>query len=757
VKRILFAYRFCNLGGVASVIKQRLPALRAAGWSVTCLFERDDGGMVDLERAGVDAVRITKRQLPQAFVDEAGGGHYQALVVFDTPSVLARAVQDGLPVCYEMHTSLERGLKGLEESDLLQARCVVVPSEWSRQWLSVRFPHLAPDQLRVCPNIVSLPNDTGVARWDCGDGPLLWVGKLAASKQWREMLRVAAVVVAQRPETRIFCVTGGGLEAARSVEFLAEAQALGVSDRLRWLHNLGHESLMALYRSAASRQGVLLSASRRESFCFAVHEAAWTGLPVVAAPAGAVRDVIRDGENGCLYRPGDHREAAGKVLGLMGDAERHEAMGRAARETVSRRWSPGLLAADYLSLVNRLRPNAEMAGVYEDFAEVLGDGPRVSVVMTAFNAADTIAGAIRSVLAQTEADLELIVVDDASEDGTVDVVNSLSAEDDRVRLLTSGRNRGTYWAKNRGILGAAGRYIALHDADDESSPERLAVQAEALDASPNQWLCYANWERLDQDGNVVLNRGRTARLGYPTAMFRRGLVSRVGFFDAVRVGADHEFHRRVRAVLGKKAIVHVEKTLYRAPLSADSLTGQNPVNMELSDSSDPASYLSESRRAYIAAFSRWHGSGDRLFMPFPPRERYIDSPPALRTGLYLPRAGIDLVIDAMESDGNGLDSMIRQLLPLVDRVCLKAEFAWLADDWVNHPQIQVEPDTVMSGKYLKPARQPGTGRVRVEILADASFVLPLIRVLAEVDFDEETVPDAADGKLVNNSGPTTLF
>lgn len=749
MKRALLTYRFCNLGGVATVIKQRLPALKAAGWSVSCLFERDDGGAADLERAGVDHVQIAGRGLPQAFVDEVRKGDYQALIVFDTPSVLARAVQEGLPVCYEIHTSSERGIKGLQESDLCQARSIVVPSQWSREWLAVRFPHLAPEQLSVCPNIVNPPPEANGQPWDCGDTPLVWVGKLASSKQWREMLRVAAGVLARRLDSQLVCVTGGQLEPARSAEFLAEARALGIANRLRWFHNLSHSSLMSLYRAAVERQGVLLSCSRRESFCFVVHEAAWAGLPAVSAPAGAVRNVIRDGENGCLYHAGDHRDAADKVLGLMTDAGRHETMGQAANETVSRDWSPRILAADYLSLVSRLRPNADMVEAFDRFAELATEGPRISVVMTAFNAVDSIAGAIRSVLAQTETDIELIVVDDASEDNTVEVVNQLAKEDARLRLLTSRRNRGTYWAKNRGILEAKGRYIALHDADDESSPERLAVQADALDTESDSWLCYADWERLDSDGNIILNRGRKARLGYPTAMFRRGLVTRVGFFDAVRVGADHEFHRRVRSVLGKDVIVHVEQTLYRAPLSEDSLTGQNPVKMDLVDASDPASYLSESRRAYIAAFCRWHESGDRLFMPFPPRERYIDSPPTLRTGLCLSRTGLDVVIDATESDKPGLDAMVRRVLPLADRVLLKAETSQVPDNLVNHPRVLVAAGIVICGRILKPVRHSELGRVWIEAPADSLFALPLIRVLADLDYDDELVREPAEGRQVS--------
>lgn len=733
MKRILFAYRFCNLGGVSSVIKQRLPALKAAGWSVTCLFERDDGGVSDLERAGVDEVRIAGQRLPGAFVEEAGRREYAALVIFDTPSVLAGAVRDGLPVCYEVHTSLERGLKGLDESDLLQARCVVVPSEWSRQWLLIRFPCLRSDQIKVSPNIVTPPQAIQDSFWRCGDGPLLWVGKLTAGKQWRELLRIADTVVEQRRDTEIFCVTGGHLEAARSAEFLAEAQALGLSDNLLWLHNMGHDSLMALYRSVAARQGVLLSTSRRESFCFAVHEAAWMGLPVVAARAGAVCNVIRDKANGHLYRPGDHQDAASKVLALMTNRSEHEALADEARVTVSSAWSPAVLSSDYVSLMSKLRPTTDLAATYELFDQVSADSPRISVVMTAYNASETISDAIGSVLAQTESSIELIVVDDASEDTTMDIVRQYTEKDDRVRLMNSRRNRGTYWAKNRGILASRGHYIALHDADDVSDPKRLKVQADAMDASPDKWLCYTNWERLNQAGDVVLNRGERARLGYPTALFRRGLITRIGFFDAVRVGGDHEFHRRTRAVMGASSVIHIKKTLYKAPLGYDSLTGRNPVAMELSDPDDAASYLSESRRSYIDAFSRWHNSGEVLFMPFPPRQRNVASPPAIRAKLFPPDYGLDISVVMQDSDEFRRDRMIRMLLPVADRICVRSETGEVPESWVEHPQVTVESQVRLSDRPMEPMIDVEKKRIRLSVPADPFNVLPLLKVLADLE------------------------
>lgn len=97
--------------------------------------------------------------------------------------------------------------------------------------------------------------------------------------------------------------------------------------------------------------------------------------------------------------------------------------------------------------------------------------PLVSVVVPAFDAADTIAETIRSVLAQTMSNVELIVCDDASLDDTVSVVRGFS--DERVRLVRNPRNAGPGGARDIAIAQACGQWLAVLDADDVWVPTRL--------------------------------------------------------------------------------------------------------------------------------------------------------------------------------------------------------------------------------------------------------------------------------------------
>lgn len=105
----------------------------------------------------------------------------------------------------------------------------------------------------------------------------------------------------------------------------------------------------------------------------------------------------------------------------------------------------------------------------------------VSVIMAAYNAEETIEAAIRSILVQTHDNFELIICDDASTDNTWCLMRSLADEDSRIRLIRQEKNRGSAVARNRCLLQAQGEYIAIMDADDLCSENRLAVQVSFLE------------------------------------------------------------------------------------------------------------------------------------------------------------------------------------------------------------------------------------------------------------------------------------
>ncbi len=114
--------------------------------------------------------------------------------------------------------------------------------------------------------------------------------------------------------------------------------------------------------------------------------------------------------------------------------------------------------------------------------------PRVSVIMPAYNAADTIERAIASVQGQTLQDVEIIVADDASSDGTAEIVARLAAADARIVLVRLAENAGPGAARNRAIAEARGDWIAPLDADDAYLPQRLETLVQYGERLESDWI-----------------------------------------------------------------------------------------------------------------------------------------------------------------------------------------------------------------------------------------------------------------------------
>lgn len=150
--------------------------------------------------------------------------------------------------------------------------------------------------------------------------------------------------------------------------------------------------------------------------------------------------------------------------------------------------------------------------------------PRVSVIIPAFNAEATVGDAVRSALAQTLREIEVIVVDDASTDASVARVAELARADPCVRLLRHAKNRGAGAARNTGFAAARGEWLAPVDADDVMEPERLArlcAEAQAGNAD------------LIAD-NLCFDDGDGAPLEYAYAEGLLGRLSPLGVADLVR-------------------------------------------------------------------------------------------------------------------------------------------------------------------------------------------------------------------------------
>jgi hypothetical protein len=190
-------------------------------------------------------------------------------------------------------------------------------------------------------------------------------------------------------------------------------------------------------------------------------------------------------------------------------------------------------------------------------------GPLVSVIMPAYNVEERIGPAIASLLAQTYRDLEIVVVDDASTDGTTAAAERAAAGDPRVRVLRLERNGGPYVARNRALAEARGAFVTCHDGDDWAHPERIARQVAPLRQSPWLVCTTSNWVRVTDDGTFYARPVYPlCRLNPASPLFRREpVIARIGGWEPARTGADSEFLARLKLAFGPLSWRRIRKTL----------------------------------------------------------------------------------------------------------------------------------------------------------------------------------------------------
>jgi len=182
--------------------------------------------------------------------------------------------------------------------------------------------------------------------------------------------------------------------------------------------------------------------------------------------------------------------------------------------------------------------------------------PKVSVIIPTYNRLPMLKEAVDSVLTQDFGDMELIVVDDGSTDGTAEEIRQYGG---KVKFIQHSENKGVSNARNRGILQARGKYIAFLDSDDLWVKRKLKIQVAFLDDNPHYSICYTDeiWIRKGKRVNPMRKHAKYSgwifekclplcTISPSSAMMRKTLFSKVGLFDeALPVCEDYDLWLRV--------------------------------------------------------------------------------------------------------------------------------------------------------------------------------------------------------------------
>lgn len=183
--------------------------------------------------------------------------------------------------------------------------------------------------------------------------------------------------------------------------------------------------------------------------------------------------------------------------------------------------------------------------------------PAVTVLMPVFNGARYLREAVRSVLAQTFTDFELLAIDDGSTDESLAILSEMP--DSRIRIERNARNMGLVATLNRGLAEARGEWIARQDADDLSAPGRLASQMEFMRGNPavpligsDAWLIDGNgrptgrWRTGGHADLVAWDLCFRAPFAHGSALFRRSVVAdRMGGYHDMKACEDLDLWSRI--------------------------------------------------------------------------------------------------------------------------------------------------------------------------------------------------------------------
>ena len=251
----------------------------------------------------------------------------------------------------------------------------------------------------------------------------------------------------------------------------------------------------------------------------------------------------------------------------------------------------------------------------------------VSVIMSSYEAADTVGYAARSILNQSYANLELLICDDGSSDGTRRELDKLRG-DPRVRLFRSRANQGTYGIRNSLIAEARGSYVTFHDSDDYAFPDRIERQLAYL-REHGAAAVVGQWFRVTRDAEFVFSSDHAvARIAVVSLMAPKAIFERFGPYRAAKIGADTEFYERLRMTLGIDSVRLMQTPLMFGLASANSLT-RSPGIEATEDG-----YRAPARRAYAGAAARRRHIGGAHAGP--PIEEVL-----AQQGILMPHAGVE--------------------------------------------------------------------------------------------------------------------
>jgi glycosyltransferase involved in cell wall biosynthesis/SAM-dependent methyltransferase len=353
--KILFVYQFCTLGGVETVLKNRLTAFRNRGISAHVVFLHDLGGSKIFE--GFEAIRYEHREKElRRIVEEEG---FDFVIPIDTPQIYPALKGNrfqGILVT-EVHTNNLNNLKYVSTIGETETKAVITPSQFEKELIHKEIRGFEKNgiPIYVIPNPIDL--DVFCFREPRGKPAkkvIGWVGRLEKEKNWKHFLEIASSLSKKRGDLLFLIIGGYSAEEEVKKDFLACVKRLGLIDHFKWVPYIQYDRMPGAYSLMGASGGCLVTTSVIEPFGMTAIEAMACQCPVVASRVGGFQEIIEDDQNGFLFEVNNTMEAIRKMAILFENISERDRLIKKGRSTVETTYSSDRVVEKYLKVLKEL-------------------------------------------------------------------------------------------------------------------------------------------------------------------------------------------------------------------------------------------------------------------------------------------------------------------------------------------------------------------------------------------------------------------
>lgn len=356
-------------------------------------------------------------------------------------------------------------------------------------------------------------------------------------------------------------------------EFINKHQ---LKTRVHFLGYVRREEIPSIYHNALG----LVFPSLFEGFGIPIIEAFRSGCPVLCANNSSLTEV---GGDAVLYFDGlSISEISNSILRFVSDPNLRKQLIKKGYER-AKKFSYEETAKQTLKYLKNITYKENVSNITN------GNLPKISIITPSFNQGQFIERTIKSVLNQKYPNLEYIIVDGGSTDGTLKILNKYSS---KLRWVSE-KDNGQTDAINKGIRMSTGNILAYLNSDDVYEPGALQIIADYFMNNPEAMLVYGKGRHIDKNDKYIedypskptdyLGLHPTCSICQPTAFWRKELIEEVGYFDTkLKYAMDYDYWIRVSI---KYPLNYIYKYLGSTRFYKETKTsGQRPkVHREIID------------------------------------------------------------------------------------------------------------------------------------------------------------------------------